>query len=331
MVPLLRGIYHKFFFEFILFLISQYLCCIMTNFLLIFVFLFLGILFQNIKGFPVTIYKLLNKIVIYICLPALALYYIPKIEWSNELLFPIGVAWIAFIVSYLFFSFLGKRLGWSKKLIGCLILTAGLGNTSFLGFPIIEALYGEEGLKTAILVDQPGSFVVLSTLGILVATIYSSGNPNGFQIAKKIFLFPPFITFLLACVMNILNFEFLDFVQVLFKTTGSFVTPLALLSVGLQLRFDRKSQHWRFLGLGLLYKLILTPALIYVLYVVILQQHSKVIQVAVLESAMAPMITACILASTHGLKPRLSGMMIGFGIPLSFVTLLFWYFLVQFI
>jgi hypothetical protein len=28
---------------------------------------------------------------------------------------------------------------------------------------------------------------------------------------------------------------------------------------------------------------------------------------------MAPMITACILASTHGLKPRLSSMMIGFG------------------
>ncbi len=303
----------------------------MTNFILIVVFLLLGLILQRVKWFPTHVYTFLNKIVIYICLPALALYYIPKIKWSNELLFPIGVAWIGFIVSYLFFSFLGKRLGWSKKLIGCLILTAGLGNTSFLGFPIIEALYGEEGLKTAILVDQPGSFVVLSTLGILVATVYSSGNPNGFQIAKKIFLFPPFITFLIACVMNILNFEFLDFAQSVFKITGSFVTPLALLSVGLQLRFDRKSQHWRFLGLGLLYKLILTPALIYVLYVVILQQHSKVIQVSVLESAMAPMITACILASTHGLKPRLSSMMIGFGIPLSFVTLFFWYFLVQFI
>jgi predicted permease len=95
------------------------------------------------------------------------------------------------------------------------------------------------------LVDQPGSFVVLSTLGILVATIYSSGNPNGFQIAKR-FSFPPFITFLIACVMNILNFEFLDFLQVVFKTTGSFVTPLALLSVGLQLRFDRKKKHWHF-------------------------------------------------------------------------------------
>jgi predicted permease len=100
----------------------------------------------------------------------------------------------------------------------------------------------EEGLKTAILVDQPGSFVVLSTLGILVATIYSSGNPNGFQIAKR-FFFSTVYHFLIACVMNILNFEFLDFLQVVFKTTGSFVTPLAL-SVGLQLRFDRKSQHF---------------------------------------------------------------------------------------
>jgi predicted permease len=65
--------------------------------------------------------------------------------------------------------------GWSKKLTGCLILTAGLGNTSSL-VSIIEALYGQEGMKTAILVDQLGTFVVLSTLGILVATMYSKGS-----------------------------------------------------------------------------------------------------------------------------------------------------------
>jgi predicted permease len=241
------------------------------------------------------------------------------------------VAWIGFIVSYLLFSFLGKKFGWSKKLIGCLIITAGLGNTSFLGFPIIQALYGEEGMKTAILVDQPGSFVVLSTLGILVATLFSSGSPNGFHIAKKILFFPPFITFILACVMNILDFDFHEYVEFVLQKIGSTMTPLAMLSVGLQLRFDRKSQHWKFLGLGLLYKLVITPAMFYLLYVVLLQQHTKSIQVAIMESAMAPMITACILASSHGLKPRLSSMMIGFGIPISFVTLLFWYFIVQFI
>ena len=210
-----------------------------------------------------------------------------------------------------------------------MIITAGLGNTSFLGYPIIEALYGQEGMKTAILVDQPGSFVILSTFAILVATLYSTGKPNGFEIAKKIVIFPPFITFLVACLMNFFNVDFHEYMQLLLQRIGSTMTPLAMLSVGLQLHFDRRSQHWRFLGLGLLYKLILTPAVIYLLYVVILQQHSKTIDVAIMESAMAPMITASILATSHGLKPRLSSMMIGFGIPLSFITLTFWYFILQ--
>ena len=303
----------------------------MNNFILIFACLLLGIVLQNVKRFPTNSYKVLNTVVIYICLPAMSLYYIPKIKWDNQLLFPIGVAWIGFAVSYLFFSILGRKLGWSRKLTGCLILTAGLGNTSFLGFPIVEALYGEEGLKTAILVDQPGSFVVLSTLGILVATLYSSGSSRGIHIAKKILFFPPFITFILACLMNVFNYDFFGSIQFILQKTGSGVAPLALLSVGLQLSFDRKSQHWRFLGLGLLFKLILTPAIIYLLYVVVLNQHSEIIQISILESAMAPMITGSILASTHGLKPRLSSMMIGFGIPISFITLLFWYFVVRLI
>ena len=164
----------------------------MSNFILIFVFLLLGILLQNLQRFPKNAHKILNWTVIYICLPALALYYIPKIKWDTKLLFPILVTWIGFTVSYLFFSFLGKKFGWSRKLTGCLIITAGFGNTSFLGFPIIQALYGNEGLKTAILVDQPGTFVVLSTLGILVATLYSKGNSSGFYIVKK-YCFSPLL------------------------------------------------------------------------------------------------------------------------------------------
>ncbi|MDD5151245.1 MAG: AEC family transporter [Flavobacterium sp.] len=301
----------------------------MSNFILIFGFLLLGIVLQNVKRFPKNIYKTLNWIVIHICLPALALYHIPKIKWSIDLLFPISIAWIGFIVSYLLFTILGRKFGWSKKLTGCLIITAGLGNTSFLGFPIIEALYGQEGMKTAILVDQPGSFVVLSTLGILVATLYSKESPNGFHIAKKIIFFPPFITFILACVMNVLNFDFHQYVEFVLQKIGSTMTPLAMLSVGLQLHFDSKSQHWRFLGLGLLYKLVLTPAMFYLLYVVIFHQHTKIVEVAIMESAMAPMIMASILASSYGLKSRLSSMMVGYGIPISFITLMFWYFVLN--
>jgi predicted permease len=87
------------------------------------------------------------------------------------------VAWIGFVVAFYCF---GKKYGWSK-IDWLLNLNCRAGNTSFLGFPIIEALYGQEGMKTAILVDQPGTFVVLSTLGIIVATMYSKGSQIAFR------------------------------------------------------------------------------------------------------------------------------------------------------
>nr|WP_315150331.1 AEC family transporter [uncultured Flavobacterium sp.] len=299
----------------------------MYNIILIFVCLSIGLLLQKVKRLPANTFKRLNYIVIYFCLPSLALFYIPKIELDTKLLYPIAVTWISFTVSWLFFSLLGNKYGWSRKLTGCLIMTAGFSNTSFLGFPIIQALYGEEGLKMAILVDQPGTFVVLSTLGVFVATLYSKGSTDGVAIAKKILFFPPFIAFLFACFMNLFHFDFHQYIQFGLQKIGSVMTPLAMLSVGLQLHFDRRSKHFKFLGLGLFYKLIMTPALIYLLYVVVLDQHSKMIQVSVMEAAMAPMISSSIIASSYGLKPRLCSMMIGFGIPLSFITLVFWYFI----
>jgi predicted permease len=303
----------------------------MNNFILIFFFLALGLVLQRVKRFPSNVYKVLNKIVIYFCLPAITLYHIPKIKWSNELLFPIGAGWITFILAFFFFHFLGKRLGWSNKLIGCLILTAGLSNSSFLGYPIIEALFGKKGLETAVLVDQPGTFVVVSTLGVFVAAFYSKGSPDTFSIIKKIIFFPPFITFVVACLMNVFQYDLDLNVQFALLKIGSLVTPLALLSVGLQLTFDRKSRHWRFLRLGLFFKLILVPFIILVLYVFVFNQHSEAIKITVMETAMAPMITGAILASTYGLKPKLSSMMIGFGIPISFATLAVWYFICSFI
>ncbi|MEO8253127.1 MAG: AEC family transporter [Flavobacterium sp.] len=303
----------------------------MVNISLIFVYLFIGLVLQRLKWFPTDRYKLINKIVVYICLPALALYYIPKVQWNNELLYLIGVTWIGFAIAFFLFRFLGKKYGWSKKLIGCLIITAGLGNTSFLGYPIVNALYGSEGLKMAILVDQPGTFVVLSTLAVIVATLYSKEATTATKITKKVLFFPPFITFLIACFANIMGFDFHDYFQFALLKLGSLLTPLAMISVGLQLHFDSRSKHWKFLWIGLFYKLILTPAILFVLYVVVLKQNSLMIQVAIIEAAMAPMIMASILATSHGLKPRLSSMMIGFGIPISFITLAFWYFILQYI
>lgn len=303
----------------------------MENILLIFVCMLLGFGFRGTTIFPTFSYKVLNQFVIYISLPSIALYYIPKLMVSSKLLYPLGIAWLGFVFSFAFFSILGKLFGWSKKMIGCLVIVAGLGNTSFVGYPVIEALYGKEALQTAVIVDQPGSFVVVSTLAILIASMYSRTVSNSNEVLKKIILFPPFIAFALSVVLNIMHLDFPLVLQSVFQRLGGTVTPIALVAVGMQLEFDGNSKYWRFLFLGLFFKLILTPLFFYLLYVVVLKANGLDIKVSILESAMAPMITGAIVAVNYGLKPKLANMMIGFGIPLSFLTLIFWYYVLKFI
>ncbi|WP_114779123.1 AEC family transporter [Botryobacter ruber] len=301
----------------------------MSSFILLFLCLVLGVLLRKVQDFPANTPLVLNQYLIYVALPALALNFIPEIHLDSTLLLPVGVAWISFSFSALIFWSLGKMYGWSRKLTGCMMLMGGLGNTSFIGFPVVEALYGPEGLKTAILVDQPGSFVVLSTLGIAVAASFSQGQASARAIVHKIFTFPPFLVFLLALCMNVLGVHFPAEMKEVFQRLGSTLTPLALVSVGMQLRLERRSKHWNFVWMNLFYQLLLSPAIIFALYVWGAGARGEVVQISILQAAMAPMITPSIVAAKYGLKPRLASMFIGIGIPLSILTVAFWYWVIR--
>ena len=102
---------------------------------------------------------------------------------------------------------------------------------------------------------------------------------------------------------------------------------MALISVGLQLRWDAITGELRYLSVGLFYKLLLAPGLIFSLYL-LFGVEKKIFNISVIEAGMAPMITSSILAMTHGLRPKLAGVMLGVGVPLSFLTLSFWYWLI---
>lgn len=218
----------------------------MQSIILLFLCLIIGIALQRISAFPKNTHTVLNQYVLWVALPAMALYYLPKVELGFDLLFPASVAWISFGLAYVFFNFLGKQFGWSRKLIGCLILTGGLGNTSFVGIPVIEALFGKEGLKTLIIVDLPGTFIVLSTLGILVAATYSKGTQST-SFFKKVIIFPPFIAFIIGLLMTVIKVDFPFELSETFKTLAGTVSPIALISVGFQLKFHRESKHYRYL------------------------------------------------------------------------------------
>lgn len=300
----------------------------MPNILLIFVSLLLGIFLQKISDFPDNAPKTLNAYLIYIVLPALALLHIPRIMISTELILPVLVAWMGFFLSWLAFSQIGKIKNWDRGTIGCLIITAGLANTSFIGIPIIEALYGAEGLKIAILIDQPGSFVLVSSFAIIVGSIYSNKKSRKRDITKSILTFPPFFFFVIALAMNLMGIRAFGIAEHILESFTLTLTPIALLSVGLQTKLTFGDIKDPALWYGLGFKLILTPLVIYILYGIILgdaPMDQLIYKVSVLEAGMAPMIAGSIVAISYGLNPRLASLMIGIGIPLSFVTLVGWY------
>lgn len=302
----------------------------MSNLILLFLCLFLGVFLRKLKLFPKDGHLALNSFVINISLSALSLYYIPKIEMNFNMIFPVAVPWLNIFLAILFFGFLGKRLNFSREVTGALILCAGFGNTSFVGIPVIQALYGEEGLKTVMLVDQPGSFVALSTVGIAVANFYAGSKSTPAAIFRKILRFPPFIAFAVSILLNIFSIQISDDFDKVLANLGATTVPLALVSVGSQLRIQKLENFRKPLFWGLFFKLILFPCVIFVLYFLIFKQSGTIVEISLMEAAMAPMITAAIIAQTHHLAPKLCNLMISTGIPLSLLTLSAWYFFLHY-
>jgi predicted permease len=294
----------------------------MANIILLAVCLLAGIVLRKTGRFPTTTPAALNGFIIHISLPALAILHIHSIKLEPSLALTAAMAWLLFGTAWLLFHTAGRFFKLDRQMIGALILVAGLGNTSFVGLPMIEAYFGKEQLGVGIIADQLGSFMVLSTLGILVATLCSSGSATPRQMARKVLMFPPFQALLLALMLR--HFDFPGWLVTVLEKLGGTLTPLALVSVGFQLNFGGIKDELKPLAAGLTYKLLLGPSLIYLLYVIVLGNHSVATQVTVFEAAMAPMITAGIIAVEHDLRPQLVGMMVGIGIPLSFVTLYFW-------
>ena len=287
-------------------------------------FFALGILFQKLPTpHTILISTWVNRYLFYLVLPALALYHIPTMELSWSRLTPISAAWVTFLLSWLIFATLGKVFLWDRTLIGCLILVSGLANTSFLGFPIIEYLYGSDALATALLIDQAGSFLILSSLGIVVASIYGSASRKPKLILWKIISFPPFFMLLASLALNVLQLPMNESVLPLLKTIGDSMAPMALIAIGLRLNIGVAPLKSRFFWYGLSYRLLIAPACIYVVYAFFLEPSSLEFKVTILESAMAPMITASLIAIEYNLKPQLASQLAGIGIPISFLTLLF--------
>jgi malate permease and related proteins len=292
----------------------------MSALLLLLACLVLGILVARFGRPPAALPQSLNWWVLNVAFAALVLHLVPRLQFQWHLWFLAASMWLVFLGAWALFALVGRSLQWSRERIGALTLVCGLGNTSFIGFPLIEALHGSESLKLALIADQAGTFLMLAIGGTIVATSYSAraGSVSVSGVVRSVLLFPPFVSLIVGSLAGLWG-GWPQQLDVVLARLGDTLVPIALFSVGLQLKLTFSRAQLPAIGLGLGWKLALAPVLVYLLGR-LGGIGGEVLVVGVLQSAMAPMISAAILADQYDLEPQLANTVLGAGILLSFLT-----------
>jgi len=154
-------------------------------------------------------------------------------------------------------------------------------NASFLGFPLVSAIYGQNGL-----VPYSG-FIVIFNLALFGYGVALFRQNFSVKELLKTFLNPNVIAVLLAFVMFLFSFQLPKFGEDTVKQIGALMTPMSLICIGFMLSRANLIQIFRqkILVLTCLAQLILDP-LITFLVLKAIGAPALTIQIIVLIQAL---------------------------------------------
>ena len=255
--------------------------------------------------------RVLIDYVLFFSLPILSFKAGYDIKMNADILKVSSVAWIS-ILACMFFAFtIAKLLRLSSKDTKTFLLVSSFGNTAFLGYPYAYTYFGQEGLQIAIIYDNIGSFLLVSSLGIMIA----SGKPN----LKEVLLFPPFLGLVLGLI-KIFEIpptlaEALDFVALS-------TLPVVLFALGLSVDLMGIKKNLKLSFLAVFVK-VFVSFFVSLAVVKLFKLPEVAAKVSVLESAMPPMMFSAVLALRYNLNPNFAFSAVSFGMMLSFVYVQF--------
>ena len=291
----------------------------MENFIIIGVFVLLGMLFRRLEAFPKDSAQVLNMFALYVSLPALILLKVPQIVFSRDILTAALVPWGMLFLSVAAVLGAARLWRWERASVGVLLLVVPLGNTSFLGVPMVQAFFGAAGLPYLIIYDQLGTLIIMVTYGSMILALYGKdGSVRLSAMVRKMLLFPPTIALLVGLAARAVPYP--EKLAQALQNVSLTLVPVVMTAIGLQIRLRMPRRVLGPLAFGLSLKLAVAP-LIALMVCRSAGVAGMVVDVSILEAAMPPMVTAGALAVVAGMEADLAVAMIGIGIILSFGTL----------
>lgn len=293
----------------------------MNGIIAIFCFFLIGVGLQKSGRVADSFAPGLIAFIVNVSLPALTLRVIHQLNLDWSLLFPLLVPLLVFALALGIILLLAKFTSMDRETIGCLVLMCGIGNTSIIGIPVIDAFFGTQGYGAALVVDQ-SNFIVMCVGGIITASIFGNGGGAGKSIFKRILNYPSIQAMALALLLKPLMFS--PWFDELLLVLGKTLTPLAMIGIGATFKLELRKDTVGHFCIGAGIKLLLIPFVILAVFYSLKTPANLASRVGIIQAGMPPMILAGLIAVENKLNPPLALILVTLGIPVSFITLTMW-------
>ncbi len=268
----------------------------------------------------------ITELVYHLLLPALVLRVLWQADLGLESLRISAVAAGGILVAMGAALAICRRCGIGGPLAGAAILAAAFGNFTYMGLPVLIAVFGDWAAGVAIQYDLFASTPLLFTLGILLAARFGEVD-EPIHPLRRLAAIPPLWAALLAVALNLAGVPLPDGLAQVLTYLGSGVVPLMLLAVGMNL-------EWRGLGTGSRGPLLMVLAVKLALMPVAVWWLSGALGFAgdmrlalVLEAAMPSMVLGVVICEHFRLDTAFYAAAVTVSTVLALVTLPLWYLL----
>ncbi|MBE7040832.1 MAG: AEC family transporter [Ruminococcaceae bacterium] len=243
----------------------------------------------------------ISKLIVKLILPCLIISSISKENFEPSRLGELGLVCLLSVICigtlFGIGVITGKLLKVPRATEAVHQLMACLGNVIFMGYPIIVAMYGNEGFFYAIIYWLLND-LFMWTVGVFLMSKNGSGKKESF--AKKL-LNPNTISFGIAILMFFFRIKLPPVVNEAASSVGGLTTALSMIFIGMTLAtIDVKKtmkKWWIFVIAPL--KLVIMPIVFLYLFKAF-GIPEIILGVVVLEAAMPAQTVLTILAHEHG-------------------------------
>ena len=181
----------------------------------------------------------------------------------------------------------------------CLQYATICSNAGFIGNPLMEGIWGMEGLAMASVYLIPLRVMMWSN-GLAVF----SGESDRKTVIRRVLTHPCILACALGIVLLLTGFRLPDAVLAPVKSIGQCNTAMSMLVIGMILeRMELRSFLDRDALLFSLHRLILLPGIVF-LILRLLPLDAEVVKISTLLTAMPAGATTSILAEKYGMEPE---------------------------